>query len=66
MYELFKSVFHSFLFYILFLDIILVGFQSQMFWRLVSSVQDLGVAMPDVELESLAAQEKDSYLCESS
>lgn len=39
-----------------------LDFQSQVFRRLVSPVQDLGVWVPNVEVGSLASQEKDSYL----
>lgn len=32
-----------------------VGFQGQVFWELVSSVQDLGAGVPDVEHRTLAS-----------
>ena len=51
---------------IVFLDIFPIGFQSQVFWGLLSPVQDVGVGVPDVELEPLAPQGKDLYLCDPS
>ena len=48
---------------VVFLHVFSVGFQSQVFWGLVSLVQDLRVGVPVVELEPLPPQEKDPYLC---
>lgn len=48
---------------VVFLHAFSVGFQSQVFWGLVSLVQHLRVGVPVVELEPLPPQEKDPYLC---
>ena len=42
-------------------SILFLAFQSQLFWRLISSVQNLGVGVPEVELEFLTPQGKDPY-----
>jgi len=52
--------------FIALLNIIPMDFQSLVFWGLVYPVWDLRVRMPDVELESLASQEKVPYLCNPS
>ena len=39
--------------FMFFLDIFLIGFQSQVFEGLICLGQDLGVGVPDVELKSL-------------
>ena len=38
---------------VVFLDIYPIGFQSQMFWELLSPVQDLGAGMTDMALNPL-------------
>lgn len=48
--------------FIIILDVFSFGFQSQVFWELTFSVQDLRVEISDVELESLTAQGKVLYL----
>lgn len=46
---------------IVFLDVIPIGFQSQAFRGLISSTQNLGVGVPDVEHKALTSQGKVSY-----
>lgn len=43
-----------------------VGFQSQVFWGLISPVQDLELEIPDVGLKSLTHQGTGPYLCDAS
>ena len=48
----------------------LIGFQSQLFWRLISPVYDLEVGLTDMEFESLSPQRRDLwgviiFACES-
>lgn len=52
----------GFLFPVAFLDIFPIGLQNQVFWRLISLVQDLRVGVSDV-LKSLIPQGKDPCLC---
>lgn len=66
MHESFKSRFSIPYSFIVFLGIILAGFQSQMFWGLVSPVKDLRIGVLGVELKSLAHQGNNSYLGDSS
>lgn len=47
---------------IVFLDIFPIGFQRQVFWELISAVQDLRVGVPFVELKPLVPQGKVLYL----
>lgn len=50
--------------FLIFLGVFHLGFQSQVFWGLVSPMHDLDVWVLDVELESLGPQGKDPYLCD--
>ena len=61
----FKSGFSIPYSFIVFLGTFPVSFQSQVFGGL-SPVQDLGVGVSDVKLESLIIQEKDPCLCDLS
>ena len=45
--------------FLTFLAVFLIGFQSQLFWRLISPLYDLEVGVPDMEFESLSPQRRD-------
>lgn len=48
--------------FIVFLNIMPIDFQSQVFWELISPVKGLKVGVFNVELQSLAPQEKVLYI----
>ena len=45
--------------FLTFLGVFLIGFQSQLFRRLISPLYDLEVGVPDMEFESLSPQRRD-------